>query len=218
MDTMLPGRNVVSGMQPAAAKPKFRGSSPFFVVDILCPVLIFQILRHLFPGMPVPAVFALSGIFPVLSYLTNLVCWHRLDILGLSIIIAILISSMAGLLGAREVMLFPITTGIIGVLFLLSLLFPRPMIFYIGRQLTTRNNAIWIAEFNASWHIPAVQAVLRFLTLAWGAGMTLEFVVQIILSYMLSASSFPLVSVLLKSGVFIGLVIWTVIYIHRHSE
>lgn len=208
----------MSGIQSAVAKPTFRGSSPFFLVDILCPVLAFQLLRHIFPGMPVPAVFALCGIFPALSCLTCLVYWHHSDILGLSILAAILISSTAGWCGAREVMLFPITTGIIGVLFLLSLFFTRPMIFYIGRQLTTRSNATWIADFNASWYVPAVQAVLRFLTLIWGAGMTLEFVVQMILSYTLSASNFPLVSMLLKSVIFIGLVIWTVIYIHRQSQ
>jgi hypothetical protein len=208
----------MSYIQPSATKPTFRGSSPFFLIDILCPLLAFQLLRHIFPEIPAAAVLAMSGIFPLLSCITRMIYSDHPDVLGLLVIGAILISSSAGFLGAREVMLFPITTGIIGLLFLLSLLFPRPIIFYIGRQLTTRNNPTWIADFNASWNVPAIQLALRLMTLIWGCGMTLEFVVQIIFSYALSASLFPLVSSLLKSGVFIGLIIWTVIYIRRHPQ
>jgi hypothetical protein len=129
---------------------------------------------------------------------------------------AILLSCIAGLIGVEARMLFPITTGILGILFLLSLLFPKPTIFYIGRQVTTRNNVVWIADFKSLWDIAGVRVAFRFMTLIWGIGMTLEFVVQIILSYVLPGSAFSATSPLLKSAVFLALIIWTVIYIRRN--
>ncbi len=203
----------MSSIQPPSPWQKFRGVSPFFLVDLLCPALAFQLLLHIFPHMTAAAALALTGIFPALSCIRSLLCQRHPDVLGLVVLAAMLLAVIAALSGIEGSLLFPIMTGTVGMAFLVSLLCSRPLIFSIGRQVVTRNNAAWIADFNALWQTPKVRAAFYLTTLVWGLGLTLEFVVQIMLSRTLPSSSFPLISTLLKSGVFVGIMIWTVVYI-----
>lgn len=207
----------MSNAQPPLTWQKFRGVSPFFLVDILCPTLAFQLLLHIFPHLTAVAALTLAGIFPALSCIRSFLCKLPPDMLGMMVLAAMLLAVVAALSGVAGSLLFPTMTGIFGLAFLVSLLCSRPLFFSIGRQVMTRNNAAWIEDFNALWQTPAIRTAFYFMTLVWGLGLTLEFVVQIILSRTLPSSSFQLISTLLKSAVFVGIMIWTVVYIRRYQ-
>ena len=98
-----------------------------------------------------------------------------LVVTGVSILGALLFTSPYLLLAKGSLI-----TGGIGTLFLLSLLMPQPLIYYLASN--TGQDPEARAEFAALWEKePAFRRLMRRLTLIWGLGMYVEASLRLLL-------------------------------------
>lgn len=97
-------------------------------------------------------------------------------------------------------------TAVIGILFLTSMFFPKPMIYYLAKKFINsqdkyaKNNKSTIDE---KWKNPHFRFSMKFLTFIWGICLVLEAVCNISLVFILSVSKYMLISPLVSYG-FIG--------------
>src|SRR5208337_5202234 len=86
----------------------------------------------------------LSSIPPILWSVMELARFRRLDAVSLLAVIGIFLSLAAMALGGNPRLLLAresLVTGIIGLLFLASLLLPRPLMFYLARSTMAKETA-----------------------------------------------------------------------------
>jgi hypothetical protein len=162
----------------------------------------------------VPAL-AISAIFPLVDGLVTFVRAHRFDAIGAVNLVFIVASiGLTVWSGDVHVTLLKgvVLTGAFSLLCLGSLLAPKPLLFFLGRQFSTRGDPALVADWNARWAYPRFRRVMRVMTAVWGLGYALEVVVRTIAAYTLP----PLVALgaapVISYGVLGLLIAWTVSY------
>ena len=109
-------------------------------------------------------------------------------------------------------------TGVFGLVCLISLLAPKPVMFYFGRQFASLGDPARAAAFDDLWQYPQFRTVQRNLTLGWGLGYLAEAAVRIAATFVLPIGVFLIVSPVMAFGVTIGLIAWTMAYARRASR
>lgn len=184
--------------------------SPTLLLDVAAPVIAYQLLvRH-----GVGSTSALIGVagFPLLGIVVAAARRRRLDPIGLLAFVAIAVGLVAGLVLHDTRLLLvkdSVVTGVLGVVFLLSLPARRPMIFVLQRRLLTREGTT--ESFELTWTDPRVRARSRRMTALWGVTLIAEAAVRVVLSYAVSAGSLLIISPLLAAVMFGPLALWTVL-------
>ena len=104
-------------------------------------------------------------------------------------------------------------TVMFGIACFVSLLLPRPLMFYVGRQLMAGKDPVRVAEFNAQWQVPYTRFVHRLITSVWGIAYVSEFIMRVILVYTLPSVLVLAISPILGTGTYIATFAWTFAYI-----
>ncbi len=188
---------------------------PALIVDGLCPFLTYKLLMRFVPGMTPARALALGAIFPALRVITQIWKRRRLEIIALLVLVGI----GAGLLGLalgggprifllRESLL----TGLFGLTALSSFAWPRPMMFYIGRQFAAGDHPAAIQAFNSSWQSPSSRRAFRLMTLVWTVGWLSEAGLKVVMVLTLSVAQVLALSPIVFHGITWGLVAWTIAY------
>ncbi len=160
----------------------------------------------------------LASMLPLLAWMAWDLLRHRhFDALSALVLVGIVLSLVAlGISGGPEKRVFeePLVSGMIGASFLVSLLFRRPMVYYLGRSTIARESPARAAEFEQSWALrPRLAAALRMMTLVWGVFMTLENLVRCFIVYSWPGDPRAAhASALLGYAVYGGLTGWTFWY------
>jgi hypothetical protein len=164
---------------------------------------------------------SVAAIIPLLSTIVELVQHRRLDIIAIFYLLGTLTSILAISLGGDARLLIireSFFTGALGLVCLISLLFPRPLMFYVGRQMFAGNDATKVANFNAAWQNPRARFVHRLITTVWGCAFVGEFILRVIIAYTLP----PTVAFGLGSTILIivtaATFIWMFAYIRRVQQ
>lgn len=138
---------------------------------------------------------------------------HRnLDVFGGLMLMTFILSLVMVLLGGSEKMLLlreSMITGIVGIVFLSSLLLNKPMIYHLASRFTR------VTNIEQKWQNAYFRKMMRNMTLIWGVLLVLEACTKVVMIYELSVGEvLALSSVVLYSfvGVAIGL---TVVYRRR---
>ncbi|HEV2579631.1 MAG TPA: VC0807 family protein [Ktedonobacteraceae bacterium] len=129
----------------------------------------------------------------------------------LSVVFALLLNSPRLLLQHSAV------SGLFGVVMLLSLLFPRPVTFYLIRSIKTQNDPRQLADFNASWSSPQVRSFYRVLTLVWGCVTIAQVVVTAFLSFSLSIPVMLVISPFLGFAFILPVAHWSMGYFRKNK-
>jgi hypothetical protein len=132
----------------------------------------------------------------------------------ITIAFSILLTFMTGdpkLFQIRESML----TVLFGLICLVSLLFPRPIWFYIIRYFTTGNKPDQIAVFNTAWQYPLFRTYIRNVTIFWGLIYVVEFPIRLALVYALPIAQFLAISPIIFYGITIAAIAFTLAYGRR---
>ena len=79
--------------------PSLRGLFPILVVDVACPYLAYRLLTQYIPGIFTTIALGLAGVFPAGGSVASLARRRRLDIIGAIVLIGIVVSIAAVLLG-----------------------------------------------------------------------------------------------------------------------
>ena len=119
-----------------------------------------------------------SSIPPLLWSLVEL-AWHRrLDALSMLVLGGIGLSLLAMALdGDTRLLLIreSLISGLIGLAFLLSLPFKRPLVFYLARATMVRQDKQHGAnDFHDWFEEPTAQRAIRGITAVWGIGLSSE--------------------------------------------
>ena len=139
----------------------------------------------------------------------------RIDIIAGIVLLSIAVSIMLIFFGGSPRLLLireSFITGAIGLAYLISLLFPRPLSFYFARHFITGNVPERIVGFNAMWQYPAFRFSMRLTTIVWGLVFLLEMAVRSYLVFTLTIPQFLIISPFVFYGFLGGLALWTVLY------
>ena len=190
------------------------------VINVGLPLLIIYLLTHYAHTTELTAL-SVAAIIPLLSTIVELVQHRRLDIIAIFYLLGTLTSILAISLGGDARLLIireSFFTGALGLVCLISLLFPRPLMFYVGRQMFAGNDATKVANFNAAWQNPRARFVHRLITTVWGCAFVGEFILRVIIAYTLP----PTVAFGLGSTILIivtaATFIWMFAYIRRVQQ
>jgi hypothetical protein len=188
---------------------------PALIVDGLCPFLTYKLLMRFAPGMTQAKALAWGAVFPALRVITEIWRRRRLEIIAVLVLVGI----GAGLLGLalgggprifllRESLL----TAVFGLTALSSFAWPRPMMFYVGRQFAAGDHPVAIQAFNSSWQSPSARRAFRLMTLVWTVGWLSEAALKVVMVLTLSVAQVLAISPIVFHGITWGLVAWTIAY------
>src|SRR5205085_4212164 len=109
-------------------------------------------------------------------------------------------------------------SGLLGVVMLLSLLFPRPVLFYIIRSILTQNDAQRLASFNADWSFPQIRSFYRIMTTVWGCVTVAQVLLLALLVFTLPISLMLVLSPILNFGVVTPVAHWIMLYFRKNKS
>jgi hypothetical protein len=194
-----------------------RGLLPSIIINGALPYVIYQLLKNYTSASDLVAL-AISSVPAIISAIVGIVRQRRVDLIAAITLVGIGVTIIAVLLGGdprlfliRESLL----TVALGIACLVSLLFPKPLWFYIIRYFASANDPARIAWFNENWQYAGFRSYVRILTLVWGLTWTGEFILRIILVYSLSIPQFLAISPIIFYGITIGVIAFTFIYSNR---
>lgn len=155
---------------------------------------------------------------PIIEGGVSLVLHRRFSVLSVLVGLSLLLSGALVLLGgpprlilARESLL----SGGIGVVLLVSLLWPQPFIYHMARHFFAGNTAGRRMEFNRKAAVPWFRSFLRLLTVVWGLVTVGDAALNTYLALHLPVATFLAVSPLARYGIVGSTLAWTLAHAHR---
>jgi hypothetical protein len=137
---------------------------------------------------------------------------RKIDVFGGLMLFTFLLTLILVALGGNEKLLLvreSLITAAVGLIFLCSLLFSRPIIFYLALRFIGKS------DFADNWKYDYFRFVMRLMTFVWGIILLLEATVRVIMVYKLSTGQYLLLSNFVLYG-FIGTaILWTIFYRKR---
>jgi hypothetical protein len=206
--------------RPAPAlTPKFGGLIESLVVSFALPLLAVQVLqRH---GVSLVNALAISAVFPAGQSAFAWLRTRRLDALGAISLVFIVLSVAASLISgdARFALVKEsLLTGLFGLICLGSLLAPKPLMFFVGRQFATGGDAALSAEWDSRWQYPFFRRVQRTITAVWGGAYVLEAVTRVVVAYTAPPATTLIVSPLLGILATVVCITFTIRYARWAAE
>ncbi len=204
-------------IQPPSLLAMVRGLLPSIVVNGVLVFVIYLLVKHFTSASDIVAL-VISAIPAMIFTIVGLLRQRQVDVLGafalITIAVSILLTFITGdpkLFQIRESML----TVLFGLICLVSLLFPRPIWFYIIRYFATGNKQDQIAVFNTAWQYPHFRTYIRNVTIFWGLVYVVEFPIRLVLVYTLSIAQFLAISPIIFYGITIAAIAFTLAYGRR---
>ena len=182
-----------------------------FLVNLGGPFLVYQLAAG---HMSETAALMLSSAPPILWTIGQLIWSRKLDALSLLVIAGIALSLVATLLGGSPRLLLvreSFITGIFGLIFLGSLLRPKPLAFYLAKSTVTKQG-MSEEKFTSWWSSPGFRFTFYLMTTVWGVGLLVEATVRTILAFRMPIGQFLVVSPIISYGIYFGLLGWSLWY------
>lgn len=204
------GRDAVSPLQAAV------GNWRSLLLDLGLPVLAYRALTSW--GAGEVTALCVAAAFPVVGLVVHWARARDVDALGaLSLLViaaGIVVALLAG--DARPGLIAgSLTIGLFGAAFLGSLLLPRPLAFYLGRQVMTGGRVELVERWDRSWADPGFVHGNRVVSAVWGSGLLVEAAARALLVVLLPVPTFLVVWPLIGYGTYGALMFWTVSYSRR---
>ncbi|HEX5127068.1 MAG TPA: VC0807 family protein [Rhodocyclaceae bacterium] len=155
---------------------------------------------------------------PMMWSLLELARFRRVDALSMLILSGILLSLIGLALGGDPKLLLvreSLISGLIGVFFLLSLLTPKPLIFYLAKATLVREHEDGHTIFEEWWQEPQSRRSIRTMTGVWGAGLTFEALLKSWLAWHWPTERYLAIGPVISYGLVAVLLLWTLWYRRR---
>lgn len=180
------------------------------LVNGLVPWGLYVWLSHYMSSI---AALSIATMVPLLDNLVHLIKHRKLDAFGALMLFTFLLTLvLVGMGGSEKILLVreSLITASVGVVFLVSLFFRRPIMYYLALRFIAQPN------FAANWDHAYFRFVMRLMTFVWGMMLTMEAAVRVVMVYLLSTGSYLALSNIVLYGFIGAAVLWTVVY-RRHS-
>jgi hypothetical protein len=199
-------------------KQVIRGVILSLLINAGLPLLVYLLLLgHVSNVMAL----TIATLIPLLETGIHFLKYRKWDVFAVFMLVGFILGILAALIGGDERLILireSFVTGILGLIFLGSLVTRRPLIYYFAMRFTVGKTQEEQAAFADNWNVSYVRKVLRILTAGWGIVLLGEALLKVVLVYSLSVSTFLAISSLVTYG-FIGLaIIWTVVYRRKSSK
>ncbi len=207
----------------SSAPPRRMSSSTVvgWIVSIVCnvalPIVTYNQLTD--AGWSDFAALAVSGVWPLVDTVIYLVWHRRIDEFAVVTLIFLALTLAVTAVGPHSTRLLLVkdsaVTGLFGVVCLVSLATPRPLMFYLGRKFGTNGTKEGITHWNGLWQHELFRRTMTTITLVWGLGYVAEAAARVGLSYALSTEAMVTCNSVLAYGVPAALIVWTIKYSKR---
>jgi len=181
----------------------------------ILPYLAFLAARQF--GLDLVQALALGALFPIAMILGRWFAQRRIAAVSL-VVLAATLASLAGSLWLDSAYLAllkgSLITGSVGLAFAVSLLFPRPLVYFLagGESADKR------AEFATIWdRSPPFRALMRFMTKVWAGVLIAEALTRAALIPLLPPAVFVPVSEAMWIAVFAAMTLWSLRYGKRRG-
>jgi hypothetical protein len=212
---------------PAAPKddpvPSFRslhgsgGGASSLILTAVCPFVAYVFLTN--RGVSEVPALAVAAIFPALATLLGWIRTRRPDVLGIGSLLWIAVTITISLATANPYFILLRGSAIGGVwaaICLGSLLFPKPVMFYVARHVAGLADQGFAARFDELWRdSPEFRRAIRRVTLVWGIVQACESVARVALVFTIPTAAFLVASRLMGFTVTLALLAWATTYIRR---
>jgi uncharacterized membrane protein (UPF0136 family) len=175
-------------------------ANPTLLCGIVAPFAVYELLSGHTSEVTALAV---GAAFPAAATLWTLVRTRRPDPVSLMTLAGIVVGLIGALLFASPLFLLlkdSVVTGVIGLVFLGSLLAARPLTFAMGRTMMA-TTAAERSAFDATWDAAPVRAGHRRTTLEWGAALVTDAALRAVLVFVLTPGTLLAVSPLIAAAV-----------------
>jgi hypothetical protein len=205
---------------PAAVTLAGRGVAlravvPVLVRDVVLPYALYYFLHR--RGMANVPALAAGGAVNVFFTIVGLIRTRRVQLLGLIVLATFVLGIAASFLtgDARFALAKDsVLTGGVGIVFLLSLLAARPVMYLMIRQMLTEGDPARAAELDRRWDSsPGFRSRQRLMTGVWGAGLLADAVVRLVVIAIVPVSTGAAASTVILLGTFALLIAWTRLYL-----
>lgn len=198
-------------------KEIIKGIVMTLLINGALPFIVYEILRS---HMSSIAALSIATMIPLIDNLLSLIKKRRMDVFAVFMLISFILGIMMVSIGGSERLLLireSLVTGILGIIFLASLLFPKPLIFYFALRFTVGDDPHQASAFADNWQYAYFRFALRLITIVWGLALIGEAAARSILVFKLSVGQFLAVSNFVMYGFIGAAIIFTVVY-RRHSQ
>lgn len=207
----------INEIDKQTSRPPIAGIVWGILLNAVIPVVLYKLLKRYFSTSEFTAL-AIAATFPLGKSAFDVLRYQRADPISIVVLLGIATDGVAILLGGNARLLLlreSMFTGAFGVACFVSLLLPRPMMFYFSRYFIAGTDEQRQTRFNASWQWPEVRFCHRLITTVWGCVFVGELLVRIALIQMLSAALVLIISPILMGVLTIVTMIWAFGYGHR---
>lgn len=191
---------------------------PTLLINAVVPFLINMLAQ---PQMSTINALLLASSVPALFTLGNFIWKKHIDAIGILVVASLLLTAIFALVFKSPRLLLlqgSAVSGLFGIAMLLSLLFPRPILFYIIRSVLTQNDPQRVANFNADWSFPQVRSFYRLLTIIWGCTTVVQLLLHVCLVFTLPISLMLMLSPILNFAFIIPVAHWSMSYVRKNRR
>jgi hypothetical protein len=182
--------------KPASERPVVLSWLPTIVFNIILPTVTYFALTNSAHVAAVPALLV-SGVWPAVELGYTIRRQRHIDEFSVFVLVGIAIGIVTTVFSqdARAVFLKDsIATGLIGLVMLATLLFGRPLTFYLGRRFATDGSRAQRDWWDGLWQHPQFRRTQRLLGAVWGLALFGEAAVRAVLTWRLGTSAMVVVN------------------------
>lgn len=206
---------------PTLAEPSHRPIIVSIAWDIILnatvPLACYLLAKRFVSPSELTALI-LAALFPLLKSAYDLVRHHDLNPVAVVVLLGIVISVLALYFGGDPRILLireSLFTGAFGIACLVSLAFPRPIMFYFARYFMAGSDAQKRQIMEARLQNPVVRRAHRLVTGVWGCVYAGEFAVRTALVYTLPAAAVLAISPFMIGLATIFTILWSFSYANK---
>ncbi|REE77719.1 hypothetical protein A8990_12739 [Paenibacillus taihuensis] len=181
-------------------------------VNGLLPWGVYELL-HTHMGSTQALIYA--TLVPLVDNLIHFARHRKVDVFGSLMLFTFLLTLGLAFAGGGEriiLMRESFISGGVGIIFLGSLVFHKPLMYYLARKFVPSERFVSNSKY------PYFRYVMRLMTFVWGSGLILESLLRIYLVYRLTIDQFLAVSSLLFYIAIGLLILWTVWYRRKSAR
>ncbi len=208
---------------PAPPPASLKRQLALLVLDVGAPVGLYYGLRA--AGLSTLVALGAGAVVPAVGVIIQLLTRRRLDGVGGVVVVSVLATIVLSLITDSPRFLLArdgFITALWGLWFLATLrarwgpLSRRPAAFALARPLMEGRRPFGSASWDDVWASePAFQKIWRVSTIIWGAGLLIDAVLRVLMSYTLPVSVVPGLGGALWPVTFIVIQVVTNVYYHR---
>lgn len=149
-------------------------------LDAGVAVVAFQLARH--AGASESSAYLIGSVGPLLGAVAVWVRGRELSGASLALLAFTVLSSVLALVGSRDadVLLYKdaAATGLTGLIFAGSMLFPRPLAFYFGQRYATDGTHAAMEQWRTLWQYQVFRRAMYAVTTVWAAVYLVEAAIK----------------------------------------